>query len=168
VIVCRTRAAAQRALEAVTQVLQKLELTLHPTKARIVALLHEGFEFLGFHFKKVKARKSGRLVPLMWPSQKALKAVRTRIRGETLRRSLTGSVATMVAKLNPIIRGWHTDFCVGNFTKKLQALDRYVRMRLIKWGLARMKRVVVRNPNAWLQQSGIECFYLPGGCGGRP
>ena len=57
VIVCRTRAAAQRTLEAVTQVLQKLKLTLHPTKTRIVEMQHEGFECLGFHFKKVRARK---------------------------------------------------------------------------------------------------------------
>lgn len=148
--------------------MQKLKLTLHSTKTRSVELLHEGLEFLGCHFKTVKARKSGRLVPLMWPSQNALKAVRTRIRGETLRRSLSGSLAAMVAKLNPIIRGWRTCFCVGNATKKLQALDRYVRMRLIKWGLVRMKRVVVRHPNAWLRQSGIAYFYLPGRCGGRP
>jgi RNA-directed DNA polymerase len=118
VIVCRTRAAAQRALEAVTQVLQKLKLTLHSTKTRIVERLHEGFEVLGFHFKKVKARKSGRLVPLMWPSQKALKAVRTWIRGETRRRSLSGSLAAMVAKLNPIIRGWRTYCYVGNSTRR--------------------------------------------------
>ncbi len=168
VIVCRTRAAAQRTLEAVTQVLQKLKLTLHPTKTRIVEMQHEGFEFLGFHFKKVRARKSGRLVPLMWPGQKALKAVRSQIRSETLRRSLSGSLAALVAKLNPIIRGWRNDFRVGNSTQQVQALDRYVRLRLLKWGLARRQRAVVRDPRAWLRQSGLEYFYLPGRCGGRP
>ena len=168
VIVCRTRAAAQRTLEAVTQVLQKLKLTLHPTKTRIVEMQHEGFEFLGFHFKKVRARKSGRLVPLMWPGQKALKAVRSQIRSETLRRSLSGSLAALVAKLNPIIRGWRNYFRVGNSTQQVQALDRYVRLRLLKWGLARRQRAVVRDPRAWLRQSGLEYFYLPGICGGRP
>jgi RNA-directed DNA polymerase len=168
VIVCRTRAAAQRALEAVTQVLQKLKRTLPSTQTRIVERLHEGFELLEFHFKKVKARKSGRLVPLMGPSQKALKGVRTRIRGETLRRSLSGSLAAMVAKLTPSIRGWRTYCCVGNSTQQVQALDRYVWMRLLNWGLVRMKRVVVRHPNAWRRQSGIESFSLPGRGGGRP
>lgn len=168
VIVCRTRPTAQRALEALTQVVQKLKLTLHPTKTRIVEMPHEGCEFLGFHFKKVKARKSGRLVPLMWPSQKALTAVRSQIRGETLRRSLRGSLAAIVATLNPLIRGWRHYFRVGNSTQKLPALDRYVRLRLLTWGLARMQRLVARDPNAWLRPSGMESFSLPGSCGGRP
>ena len=168
VIVCRTRPTAQRAREALTQVLQKLKLTRHPTQTKIVGMQHAGFEFLGFHFQKVKARKSGRLVPLMWPSQKSLTAVRSQIRGETLRRSLRRSVAGSVAKLNPLIRGWRHDFRVGHSTQQLQALDRYVRLHLLKWGLARMKRLVVRDPNAWLRQRGIEYFYLPGRCGGRP
>jgi hypothetical protein len=148
--------------------LQKLKLTLHPTKTRIVEMQHEGFEFLGFHFKKVRARKSGRLVPLMWPGQQALKAVRSQIRSETRRRSLSGSLAALVAKLNPIIRGWRHYFRVGNSTQQLQALDRYVRRRLLKWGLARKQRAVVRDPRAWLRQRGLEYFYLPGICGGRP
>jgi hypothetical protein len=36
VVVCRTRRDAEQALQAVTQVLQKLRLTAHPTKTRIV------------------------------------------------------------------------------------------------------------------------------------
>lgn len=127
-----------------------------------------GFEFLGCHCKQGRARKSGRLVPLMWPSQKAMQAVRREMRGETLRRRLSGSLAAMVAKLTPIIRGWRTYCWVGHSTQQLQALDRYVRLRLVQWGVARMKRVVVRDPTAWLRQRGIEYFYRPGTCGGRP
>ena len=104
--------------------MQQLKLTLHPTKTRIVEMQHEGFEFLGVHGKKVRARKRGRLVPLMWPGQKALKAVRSQMRRETLRRSLRGSLAALVAKLNPRIRGWRHYFRVGNSTQQLQALDR--------------------------------------------
>jgi len=167
VIVCRTQAAAQRALEAVTQVLQKLQLTLHPTKTRIVEMPYEGFEFLGFHCQKVSAREGGRLVPLMWPGQRALKAVRRQLRSETLRRNLSGALAAIAAKLNPLIRGWRHDFRVGNSTQQLQALDRYGRRRLLNWGLACLKRVVVRDPSAWLRQSGIEYFSLPGRCGGH-
>jgi RNA-directed DNA polymerase len=168
VIVGRTRAAAQHTLEAVTQVLQKLKLTLHPTKTRIVEMQHEGLEFLGFHFKKGRARQSGRWVPLMWPGQKALKAVRSQMRSATLRRSVSGSWAALGAKLNPIICGWRNSCRVGNSTQPLQARERYGRLRLLKWGLARKQRAVVRDPRAWLRQSGLEYCYLPGICGGRP
>src|SRR5215211_4424371 len=60
-IVCRTRGAAEQALQAVTQILQKLKLTVHPTKTGIVDVKSAGFEFLGFHFHKCRARTSGKL-----------------------------------------------------------------------------------------------------------
>jgi RNA-directed DNA polymerase len=82
-IVCRTRRAAAQALHAVTQVLQKLTLTVHPTKTRIVAVKSAGCECLGFHFHKGRARRAGTLIPLMWPSQQAMKAIRSHIREQT-------------------------------------------------------------------------------------
>jgi hypothetical protein len=36
----------------------------------------------------------------------------------------------LVASLNRIIRGWRAYFQIGNSTKKLADLDRYVRFRL--------------------------------------
>jgi group II intron reverse transcriptase/maturase len=116
VIVCRTRRAAEQALLAITQVLVRLKLTLHPTKTRIVAMQREGFEFLGFYFRKGKARRTGKLVPLMWPRPKAMQAVRSQIRAETERRGLKDTMTAIVAKLNPIIRGWRNYFRIGNST----------------------------------------------------
>jgi RNA-directed DNA polymerase len=169
VIVCRTKKAAEQALQAVIQVLERLKLTLHSTKTRIVDLTQEGFEFLGFHLQKGRARKSGRLIPLMWPGQKAMKAVRNQIRAETERRGLRGSMLAMVAKLNPIIRGWRNYFRIGNSTQKFQALDRYVRHRLVAWECARRKgHVAMAHLQALLRASGIESFYLPGRCGTCP
>ena len=77
VVVCRPRREAEHALHAVPQVLQKLKLTTHPTKTRIVDMQQAGFEFLGCHFHKGRARRSGKLIPLMWPGQKAMKAIRS-------------------------------------------------------------------------------------------
>jgi RNA-directed DNA polymerase len=105
-IVCRTRGAAEQALHAVTQVLQRLKLTVHLTKTRIVDMKSAGFEFLGFHLHKGRARRSGKLIPLMWPGQKAMQAVRRHIREQTERRGLKETLTAIVAKLNPIIRGW--------------------------------------------------------------
>jgi RNA-directed DNA polymerase len=58
-IVCRTQSAAQRALAAVTQAGQKLTLTLHPTKTRIVEMQHEGGELLGFHCQRSERGRVG-------------------------------------------------------------------------------------------------------------
>ena len=168
-IVCRTRRAAEQALHAVTQVLQKLKLTVHPTKTRIVEVKSAGFEFLGFHFHKGRARRSGKLIPLMWPGQKAMKAIRSHIREQTERRGLKETLTAIVAKLNPIIRGWRNYFRVGNSTKKFQDLDRYARQRVVQWIRAHRKGAT---PPAQLQglrsTSGLAYFSARGRCGTRP
>jgi RNA-directed DNA polymerase len=169
VMVCRTKTAAEHALQAVIQVLERLKRTLHSTKTRIVDLTQEGCELLGFHLQKVRARKSGRLMPLMWPGQKAMKAVRNQSRAETERRGLRGSMLAMVAKLHPSIRGWRNYCRIGHSTQKLQALDRYGRQRLVAWECARRKgHVAMVHLQALLRDSGIEYFYLPGRCGTCP
>jgi RNA-directed DNA polymerase len=168
-IVCRTRGAAEQALQAVTQVLQKLKLTVHPTKTRIVDVKTAGFEFLGFHFHKGRARTSGKLILLIWPGQKAMKAIRRQIRAQTERRGLRGTFTAIVAKLNPIIRGWRNYFRVGNSTKKFQDLDRYVRQRVGQWERARLKRAATAGQlQALLSTSGLESFSARGRCGTRP
>lgn len=169
VIVSRTRSEAEQALQAVTQILQKLNLTVHPTKTGIVDVKRVGFEFLGFHFHKGRARKSGKLIPLMWPGQKAMKAIRSHIREQTERRGLRGTIAAMVAKLNRIIRGWRNYFRVGNSTKKFQDLDRYVRQRVVQWLRARLKRgTPPEQLQALYSTSGLEYFSARGRCGTRP
>jgi RNA-directed DNA polymerase len=169
VIVSRTRSEAEQALQAGTQILQKLKLTVHPTKTGIVDVKRAGFEFLGFHFHKGRARKSGKLIPLMWPGQKAMKAIRSHIREQTERRGLRGSIAAMVAKLNLIIRGWRNYFRVGNSTKKFQDLDRYVRQRMVQWLRARLKRgTPPEQLQALYSTSGLEYFSARGRCGTRP
>lgn len=165
VIVCRTRREAERALTAVEEVLSILKLKLHPTKTKIVEMKAEGFEFLGFHYQKVRALTSGKLVPLMWPAQKAMKQVRRRIREQTDRGGLREPMTAIVAKINPIVRGWRNYFRVGNSTRALQALDRYLSMRLWKWLRARFKRKRSRDLIALIQGSRIEHFYQPGLCG---
>ncbi|MGH8070891.1 MAG: hypothetical protein ACRERE_37805 [Candidatus Entotheonellia bacterium] len=122
--VCRTRAAAQRTREAVTQVVPTRQRTRHPTKPRIGEMRHAGVAVLGCHFTKVRARQSGRWVPLMGPGQRALNAVRRQMRSATRRRRLRGSVVALVAKRHPIIRGWRHDCRGGNSTQPLQVLAR--------------------------------------------
>ena len=124
VLVSRTRSEAEQALQAVTPIVQKRKLTGHPTKTGIVDVKRAGCELLGCHFHKGRARKSGKLIPLMWPGQKAMKAIRSHIREQTERRGLRGTIAAMVATLNRIIRGWRHYFRVGHSTKKFQDLDR--------------------------------------------
>jgi len=81
--------------------LGRLKLTLHPEKTHVVEMDGDGFDFLGFHFHKLPSRRTGRLVPYAWPSQKAMKAVRERIRRQTERTRLRVELGELVGALEP-------------------------------------------------------------------
>ena len=51
VILCRTAEEAQAALALVQAWVTENELTLHPTKTKVVDSRADGFEFLGYHFQ---------------------------------------------------------------------------------------------------------------------
>lgn len=171
VIVCRTKGEAERALQVVQKVMTRLKLTLHPTKTRVVDMGREGFDFLGFHFHKLKSKRTNKLLPYAWPSQKAMKAVRTRIHDITTRKRLSNPLEEVVKYLNKVIRGWRNYFRIGNSTERLQDLDRYVRQRLRQWLRSRKGARGRWSEKAFvavLGRSGLEYFYPVGACGARP
>jgi group II intron reverse transcriptase/maturase len=171
VIICRTRQDAEKALQIVKQIMDILKLTLHPTKTRVVDMGQDGFDFLGFHFHKKKSKKSNKLLPYIWPSQKAMVSIRSKIHFITERMRLSNSLSEVIKFLNRIIRGWRNYFRIGNCTLKFQQLDRFVRYRLEQWLRAKIgsrghwKELAFR---ALLIQHGLEYFYLPGICALKP
>jgi hypothetical protein len=171
VILCRTRQEAKTALQRVKQIVAILKLTLHPTKTRIVNMGQEGFDFLGFHFHKKKAKKSGKLLPYIWPAPKAMKAIRSKIHSITDRKRLSNPLSEVIKYLNRVICGWRNYFRIGNCTLKFQQLDRYVRDRLERWVRSQQGSRGHWNELAFralLLQRGLEAFYLPGICVSYP
>lgn len=138
VIMCRTPAQAEAALAVAGDILAGLGLELHPDKTRIVDLREgrEGFDFLGCHFR---ARMSGRLWEQKrlvryylhrWPSQRAMKRLREKVRDRTGARRTGTRIEWILQDLNPILRGWGNYFRTGNAATKFRQIDRYVRWRL--------------------------------------
>lgn len=165
VIVCRGRAAAEQARELVAGFLGRLKLTLHPRKTRVVDLGGGAFDFLGFHFHKLPSKRTGRLVPYAWPSQKAMQADRAKIREQTERTRLRVELGELVGALNRLIPGWRASVSIGNSTKKLADLDRYVGLRL--WRFLRKRqgprgRLLPAALVAWERRSGLAYFYPTG------
>jgi len=139
VVLCRSEAQARAALGAAGEILADLGLELHPDKTRIVDLREgrEGFDFLGCHFH---ARVSGRLLERgirryylhRWPSQRAMKRIRARVKALTDRRRRAGikDIREVIADLNPVLRGWGNYFRTGNAADKFRQIDRHVAWRL--------------------------------------
>jgi RNA-directed DNA polymerase len=134
VIVCRTESAARESLRRVGEVLTWLGLRLHPEKTRVVYLGdgQQGFDFLGFHCRKVESwRRRGRRYLHRWPSRRAMQHIRERVKALTApRHHLPEPVQPLVSEVNRVLRGWGAYFRVGNSTRQFQQVDSYVRERL--------------------------------------
>jgi group II intron reverse transcriptase/maturase len=135
VVLCRTRSQADEAMRRLEIIMDRLRLTLHPGKTRIVELGLDsgGFDFLGCHLRIVRSAFKGRTYLFRWPSQKAMKRVRERIRTLTdrCRRSGMKDIRDVIRDLNPVLRGWGNYFRTGNASLRFQQIDLYTRRRLI-------------------------------------
>jgi group II intron reverse transcriptase/maturase len=167
VVICKTKRDAQEALQRIEQIMNRLKLTLHPTKTQIVDMNQKGFDFLGFHFQKHHSKKTQKLVPYMCPGQKAMKSVRGKIHEITERRWLSKPPQEIIEFLNPVIRGWRNYFRCGNSSKKLNQLDQYVWYRLQRWSRMRVGprgRWSEIEFKATIAKCGLEYFYRSGIC----
>jgi RNA-directed DNA polymerase len=138
VVLCRSAVQAEAALEAIREILASRGLELHPDKTKVVDLRQgrEGLDFLGCHFR---ARMSGRLWEQKriiryylhrWPSQRAMKRLRDKVRDRTARNRAGTDIRVVIADLNPVLRGWGNYFRTGNAAKKFRQADDYVVHRL--------------------------------------
>ena len=136
VVLCRRRSQAVEALERIRGILGGLRLELHPEKTRLVELGvgKEGFDFLGCHFRVVRSHYTGKHYLFRWPSRKAMKALRSRVRDLTDRRCRAGmkDIREVILDLNPVLRGWGTYFRTGNASWQFQQIDCYVTQRLTR------------------------------------
>ena len=139
VILCRSRRNRDEVERVVRRVFEYLKLRLHPDKTKRLDLRwgKEGFDFLGCHLRKRMSgplweKKRKRLYFLhRWPSQRAMRSLRQRIRALTGRNwNWVKDVRVLIQKLNPILRGWGGYFRTGNAAKKFNQIDTYVWRRL--------------------------------------
>lgn len=155
VIVCKNRRALDEAERRVREVLTRLGLELHPEKTRKLDLSwgKEGFDFLGCHLRKrlsgpILENKGRRLYFLQrWPSQRSMKRIRQRVKELTLRRRCHEDLRSVIADLNPVLRGWANYFRTGNAAKKFNRVDTYVWQRLRSLRIKRAGRTL--KPGQW-------------------
>jgi len=136
VVLCRTRDDAEESLRRLGIIMERLSLTLHPEKTRIVelGLGKRGFVFLGCYLRVVLSHFKRREYLFRWPSARAMNRIRVRIRELTNRRRWAGmkDIRDVVQVINPVLRGWGNYFCTGNASIKFQQIDRFVHRRLVR------------------------------------
>ena len=135
VIVCPTKAAAEAALQALGQLLAELGLRVAEAKTRLVGVNDgEGFDFLGFHHRKVRSFRNPSVMFLAsWPGHAAMQRARQRVRELCARRNCLRPVADVITDVNRFLRGWGGYFRKGNSTRHFHRLDLYVGRRLARF-----------------------------------
>ena len=168
VVLCTTRSQAEQAHRRATAILGAIGLSLHPDKTRVVDLREgkEGFDFLGCH---LHARMSGRLWEQRrviryylhrWPSQRAMKRARQRVKALTGRSRVGMELEDVIHDLNLFLRGWGNYFRTGNAADKFVSLDRHVVWRLKRLLIKKRGRnlragQVDRWTPAWFHDQGL-------------
>jgi RNA-directed DNA polymerase len=151
VVLCRTREEAEQALRQLRQWAEAAGLTVHPAKTRIVDAHHEGFDFLGWHFRAGQK----------WPRKKSLQKLQEKLRPLT-KRCNRRSLSEIIARVNPILRGWHGYFRESHPTG-LSGPDGWLRRRLRAMlrkrekrpGYGRTKADNQKWPNRWFAAQGL-------------
>jgi len=125
VALCHSRQEAEQVKARLAAWLAPRGLAFNEDKTRVVHL-DEGFDFLGFRVR----RMHGKL--LAKPSPPAVQRFRDRLRTEL--HALHGANAAMViAKLNPILRGWAAYYRSGASKRTFNDLDDYLWWAVWRW-----------------------------------
>lgn len=123
VIVCPSHPAREKAWA--TQLMERLGLTLHPEKTRLLNVNEEWVNFLGYRLNR---RRNGWIVVDI--SQKAMSRICDEIRSITRRAYLP--LEELIHQLNQYIRGAGEYFCLAS-SRTLWSLDRFVLARIARW-----------------------------------
>jgi RNA-directed DNA polymerase len=124
VALCHTRQQAEQVKARMAEWLAA-GLSFNEDKTRIV-MLEDGFDFLGFTIR----RHAGKLITRA--SKAAIKRVKHRLAVEM--RALRGAnAAAVLAKINPIVRGWANYYRGAASSRIFAALDHYLWQLTDKW-----------------------------------
>jgi hypothetical protein len=153
---CRTESAAREALRRIGLVMNRLGLTLHPAKTRLVNLRRgqESFTFLGCTIRKKRSiQRNPRWYYMQrWPSSKATKKLRERVRELTSKQQSGRDVKQLIVELTPVLRGWGNYFRTGNADREFHKMDRYVLHSLRDWQYRRGGQRATKRPPFTRQQ----------------
>jgi RNA-directed DNA polymerase len=130
VVLCKGN--TERVLNGMKTVLGDLGLTLNEVKTKVVDAQQEKFTFLGFSVCVKRGRKFGRLFPLVEPSKKAMKHIRSEIKQLTTEQYSAIPTEVVIQRVNEVVRGWVGYFYYGNSSRAMSSLRRYLvrRMRI--------------------------------------
>lgn len=138
IVTANLEETAREIRDVITAFLKERGLELSDDKT-LITNINEGFDFLGWNFRKYK----GKL--LIKPSKKSIKRFTETI-SQTITAGAAWSQEVLIAKLNPIIRGWTNYHNSVVSSDIFQTLDHRIWELLWKWA----KRRHPDKPKDWI------------------
>jgi len=127
-----TRYGTEKVFGRLQRLTASLKLRLNQKKTRIVDAEKESFDFLGYSFKRAPNRGKTKMATYFWPSQKAERSVKEKIRKIT---NPARPIKTewIIKELNPVLRGWANYFKIANSSKKFGKIRLYAAKKVRKF-----------------------------------
>jgi RNA-directed DNA polymerase len=132
VLVSGERHHAEALRDQVAAVLAPLGLRLSEEKTRVVHI-DEGFDFLGFHIRRMRKRGTRQHFVYTIPSRAAVQSVKDKVKAKTSRSTLHMDPEEMIKSLDRMLRGWANYFRHGVSSKAFGNVDYHAWLRLAKW-----------------------------------
>ncbi|MFH1777591.1 MAG: group II intron maturase-specific domain-containing protein, partial [Candidatus Omnitrophota bacterium] len=131
-LVIMTKYRAEGYMKGLKRMIEGIKLRLKAEKTHIINAEREGFNFLGYRFIRAKSKKTKKMTTYYYPSEKAEKAIRRRIR-EVVDYRRPVKVEEIVRELNPVIMGWVNYFRKANSVRKFEKIKYYTAQRVRKF-----------------------------------
>jgi len=123
---------AEQLREEVAAVLAPIGLRLSPGKTQVVHI-DDGFDFLGFHIRRMRKRGTTKSFIYTKPSKKAIASIKGKVRTMTYRSNLHMPPADLLRFLGRMLRGWANYFRHGVAKATFSAVDSYTWERIASW-----------------------------------
>ncbi len=167
VLVRGPRAQAEALFGEVATVLAPMGLRLSEEKTHLTHI-DDGFDFLGWRIQRRtwQGRGGTKRTVYTYPSKRSLASIKEKIRVLT-RRNAHRTLADLLRRLNPAIRGWCTYFQHGVSKRTFSYVDHFAFWRIVGWLKKRHPKLNVHTVircylPAWhIAADGIEFFRAP-------
>jgi RNA-directed DNA polymerase len=163
VMVAGTRGDADALWDELAAVLAPMGLRLSERKSR-VCHIDEGFDFLGWRIQRRAWRgRTGKRAVYTYPSKKSMASIKDKVRTVT-RRARHRTLADLLRRLNPTLRGWCNYFRHGVSSRTFSYVDHFAFWRIVGWLRKRhlglnMHTLVRRYLPRWeVSDDGIDMF----------
>jgi group II intron reverse transcriptase/maturase len=131
VICCR--GTAEKAMQAMRNMMGRLKLMVNETKTHVCRIPDESFDFLGYTFGRGYAPRTGREYIGAWPSRKKVLRLCREISDQTSAQRGLLEPEELVGGLNRTLRGWANYFSYGTVSRTYRVVNYHAQMRVRQW-----------------------------------